>query len=40
MKPILMAAALEKGWSTKKLIWAEDGKYKIQGRWITEADAA
>lgn len=39
MKPILMAAALEKGWTTKKLIWAEEGRYKIQGRWITEAES-
>lgn len=38
MKPILIASALEHGWNSKKLIWGELGQFKVQGRWISEAE--
>jgi len=39
IKPLLVASALSSGWSTKKNVWAGNGKVKIQGRTISEAES-
>ncbi len=39
MKPVLVAIALENGKKIDDVIWAGMGKTKIQGRWISEAEA-
>ncbi|MDR3605986.1 MAG: penicillin-binding protein [Oligoflexia bacterium] len=39
MKPVLLASGLSKGMHLTDVVWGERGKFKLQGRTISEAEA-